>query len=48
VTLGFETFLMRAGDAISYDSSTPHRLANVGNEPVEAIWFDEGGHNDQP
>ena len=47
VTLGFETFLMSAGDAISFDSSTPHRLANVGDEPVEAIWFDEGGHNRQ-
>jgi len=48
VTLGFETFLMSAGDAISFDSSTPHRLATVGDEPVEAIWFDEGGHNRQP
>ncbi|MFZ0767714.1 MAG: cupin domain-containing protein [Acidimicrobiales bacterium] len=45
LTLGFETFQMVAGDAISFDSSTPHRLANVGDEPVEAIWFDEGGHN---
>ena len=48
ITLGFETFQMVAGDAISFDSSTPHRLANVGDEPVEAIWFDEGGHNRQP
>jgi transcriptional regulator with XRE-family HTH domain len=47
VTLGFETFVMGPGDAISYDSSTPHRLANVGDVPVEAIWFDEGGHNRQ-
>lgn len=47
ITLGFETFQMVAGDAISFDSSTPHRLANVGDEPVEAIWFDEGGHNRQ-
>jgi transcriptional regulator with XRE-family HTH domain len=47
VTLGFETFIMEAGDAISFDSSTPHRLANVGTVPVEAIWFDEGGHNRQ-
>jgi transcriptional regulator with XRE-family HTH domain/mannose-6-phosphate isomerase-like protein (cupin superfamily) len=47
VTLGFETFRMSAGDAITYDSSTPHRLANVGDVPVEAIWFDEGGHNER-
>lgn len=47
VTLGFETFRMSAGDAITYDSSTPHRLRNVGDVPVEAIWFDEGGHNER-
>lgn len=47
VTLGFETFRMSAGDAITYDSSTPHRLRNVGEVPVEAIWFDEGGHNER-
>jgi transcriptional regulator with XRE-family HTH domain len=38
VTLGFETYRMSAGDSISFDSSRPHRLANVGDEPVEAIW----------
>jgi transcriptional regulator with XRE-family HTH domain len=38
VTLGFETYRLSAGDSISFDSSRPHRLANVGNIPVEAIW----------
>jgi transcriptional regulator with XRE-family HTH domain len=38
VTLGFETYRMSAGDSISFDSARPHRLANVGDEPVEAIW----------
>jgi transcriptional regulator with XRE-family HTH domain len=38
ITLGFETFLLSAGDSISFDSSRPHRLANVGDIPVEAIW----------
>ncbi len=44
VTLGFETYRMNVGDSISFDSSRPHRLTNVGDEPVEAIWFDQGAH----
>jgi transcriptional regulator with XRE-family HTH domain len=42
VVLGFETYRVNAGDAITFDSSTPHRLANPGDEPVEAIRFDQG------
>ncbi len=38
VTIGFDTFVLSAGDSISFDSSRPHRLANVGDVPVEAIW----------
>jgi DNA-binding XRE family transcriptional regulator/quercetin dioxygenase-like cupin family protein len=39
VTLGFEEYVLQAGDAISFHSSIPHRLANVGDTPVHAIWF---------
>jgi transcriptional regulator with XRE-family HTH domain/mannose-6-phosphate isomerase-like protein (cupin superfamily) len=39
VTLGFESYRLHAGDAISFDSTRPHRLTNVGDVPVEAIWF---------
>ena len=39
VTIGFRQYLLEAGDAISLDSTTPHRLANVGDVPVHAIWF---------
>jgi transcriptional regulator with XRE-family HTH domain/mannose-6-phosphate isomerase-like protein (cupin superfamily) len=42
VTLGFDTYRVRAGEAISFDSTTPHRLHNVGKVPVEAIWFVHG------
>ena len=42
ISLGFETYRIGPGDAISFDSSTPHRLTNVGNIPVEAIWFVHG------
>lgn len=38
VTLGFESYRLTVGDSISFDSSRPHRLANVGDVPVEAIW----------
>lgn len=41
LTLGFETYRLTAGDSISFDSETPHRLTNVGDVPVEAIWFDQ-------
>lgn len=39
VTLGFERYQLNAGDSISFDSTLPHRLTNVGDVPVEAIWF---------
>lgn len=39
VRIGFEEFLLEPGDAISINSSIPHRLATVGNQPVQAIWF---------
>jgi len=39
ITVGFDTYRLSAGDSISFDSSRPHRLANVGEIPVEAIWF---------
>lgn len=39
VTIGFDEYLLEPGDAISIDSRIPHRLANVGETPVHAIWF---------
>ncbi len=42
VTIGFEEFVLQAGDAVSFDSSTPHRLANVSDVPVHAVWFVAG------
>lgn len=42
ITLGFETYQVGPGEAISFDSATPHRLSNVGDEPVEAVWFVHG------
>ena len=39
VTIGFRTYTLEPGDAVSLDSTTPHRLANAGDVPVHAIWF---------
>ena len=42
VTLGFDDLLMQPGDAISFDSSTPHRYRNAGTEPAVGVWFVTG------
>lgn len=39
VRIGFEEYVLEPGDAISINSSIPHRLATIGDEPVEAVWF---------
>jgi transcriptional regulator with XRE-family HTH domain len=39
VRIGFDEYVLEPGDAISINSSIPHRLATIGPEPVEAIWF---------
>lgn len=39
VQLGFEQFELGPGDPIAFDSTTPHRLWNLGDEPVHGIWF---------
>jgi transcriptional regulator with XRE-family HTH domain len=39
VTIGFDDYILTPGDAIAFDSTTPHRLYNAGNEPVHGVWF---------
>ena len=39
VRIAFDDYVLRPGDAIAFDSRTPHRLFNAGSEPVHAIWF---------
>ena len=39
VTVGFDDYVLKPGDAIAIDSTTPHRLYNLGKVPVKAIWF---------
>lgn len=39
VRIGFDEFVLEPGDAISFDSGTPHRLFNAGDVPARAVWF---------
>jgi transcriptional regulator with XRE-family HTH domain len=45
VTVGFEDHVLGPGDSIAFDSSTPHRLHNDGDEVVTAIWIVLGRHH---
>ena len=38
VRVGFEEYELGPGVSIAFDSSSPHRLWAVGDEPVHAIW----------
>lgn len=40
--VGFDEHVLHAGDAITYDATTPHRLCNRGTAPLEMIWFQLG------
>jgi len=39
IHLGNETYVLEAGDSISYPSSVPHWYRNLGTETVTAIWI---------
>jgi transcriptional regulator with XRE-family HTH domain len=39
VTLGFDEYELGPGSSISFDCTQPHRLANHGDDPVEAVWW---------
>jgi transcriptional regulator with XRE-family HTH domain len=38
VRVGFDKYVLGPGDSIAFDSSSPHRLWTIGDEPVRAIW----------
>ena len=39
LTLGFEDLRVAPGDAVSFESTTPHRYRNEGSQPAVGIWF---------
>jgi transcriptional regulator with XRE-family HTH domain len=46
VQVGFDRFDLGPGDSISFDSSAPHRLWAIGDEPAVAIWAVVGRQGD--
>jgi transcriptional regulator with XRE-family HTH domain len=44
VEVGFDSYELSAGAAISFPATTPHRLSNPGSEPAHAIWLVLGRH----
>jgi transcriptional regulator with XRE-family HTH domain len=48
LTVGFETHVLKPGDAASFESQEPHLLANRGEVPATAIWFVIGRRQSDP
>ena len=42
VRVGFDEYQLDAGTSIAFDSSSPHRLWTIGDEPARAIWVVSG------
>jgi transcriptional regulator with XRE-family HTH domain len=47
VTVGFDKYELGPGDSISFDSTVPHCLRNVGTKPVHGVWFVIGRQHDR-
>ena len=39
LTLGFDSYVLRPGDSVSFDCVTPHAYENRGTEPAVGVWF---------
>jgi len=39
ITVGFDVFMLHAGEALGFDSSQPHLFRNLGDIPARGIWF---------
>src|SRR5919201_4782422 len=38
VRVGFDEYELQPGPSVAFDSSSPHRLWTIGEEPVHAVW----------
>ncbi len=45
ITVGFEVFTLRAGEAVGFDSSMPHLLSNRADVAARGIWFVQHPHS---
>jgi transcriptional regulator with XRE-family HTH domain/quercetin dioxygenase-like cupin family protein len=39
VQIGFEEYVLNAGDSLAFDATNPHRFWNAGDVAVRAVWF---------
>jgi transcriptional regulator with XRE-family HTH domain len=46
VRVGFDEYVLGPGASIAFDSSSPHRLWTIGDEPARAIWVVIGRASD--
>ncbi len=37
--IGFEEYVLNAGDSLAFDATIPHRFWNAGDVSVRAVWF---------
>jgi mannose-6-phosphate isomerase-like protein (cupin superfamily) len=47
VTIGSETYELGPGDSVCFDSTVPHRVRNIGTEPVHGVWVGVGRRADR-
>jgi len=45
ITVGFDVFMLRPGEALGFDSSQPHLFRNLGDVPARGIWFVRHPHS---
>jgi uncharacterized cupin superfamily protein len=38
IEIGFESYTLRTGDSIIFESTTPHRLINISNQSMRTVW----------
>jgi transcriptional regulator with XRE-family HTH domain len=48
VDVGFKQYHLEPGFSIAFDSSIPHRVVNVGDEPATAVWLTIGRSHPHP
>ncbi|MBW1712979.1 MAG: cupin domain-containing protein, partial [Deltaproteobacteria bacterium] len=46
-TVEDQTYLLEAGDSITFPSNLPHRMRNPGQKPSKTLWVITPGHGFQ-